>query len=260
VKYLARTNVSHSGMTIVELLVVISATGIITTAVLAFAFNFWRVTYSQQASLDSLTTRLNAGDSLRSLLSSSSGMITQTSIPDPNAMNPDVLNANYWEIIHAVPGQISANPGETIPVVYFKRFSFDAANNILFNVDTPYENEYVLYLDGTDRQLYLRTLANPSATGTSLMTSCPEALAGPTCPADRIIAEDIDSIDMRYFSRTGNLVDYTGVVDSESGEFIGPDFPAAEVVEFTLNITRRPPFQASETIRVNTVIRVALRN
>lgn len=248
------------GFTITELLIVIVATGVLSTLLFTFTFNFWKTSYSQQSSLDSLSTRLNAGDILRSLVSSSTGMIVQTSIPDNNALAPDADEPDYWEEIHAIPDTISANDGDITPLVYFKRMSFDDNREIIFNGSTPYEDEYVLYIDGSERVLYLRSIANPNASGNALTTSCPPDNTTSTCPADRVVAENIASVDMRYFSRTGNPVDHTSVTDPETGEYIGPTYPFVEVAEFKLNITNKPPFQKTETTQVSTTIRVALRN
>lgn len=251
---------NEKGITVVELLIVVVATGIMSGTILLFTFQYWRFTYSLQSDLESLTNRLNAGDTLRTLISSSTGLIIQTSIPDDNALVPDLNNGMYWQENHAIPTSFSADVNAYTPIVYFKRFSFDSSREIIFNDEEPFEDEYVLYIDGSDRTLYLRSLANPSAPNNSLQTSCPPASATITCPADRVIAEDIASIDMRYFSRTGNSIDFTSMLDEVTGEHIGPDFPAAEVAEFTLNITRSPFYQEADATRVSTVIRVALRN
>ncbi len=255
-----RTQANQRGFTITELLIVIVATGVLSGAIFTFMFNYWRASYVQQSNLDTLSSRLNAGDILRSLFSTSSGMMIQHSIEDEYPLNISGGGSSYWPIIHATPGEIEAADNEVVPVAYFKRFSFDADRNIIFADDTPYEDEYILYIDGASRTLYLRSLANPFAAGNVLTTSCPPAVATASCPADRVIAENIQSVDMRYFSRTGNEIDYTSVQDPDTGEYIGPDFQAVEVAEFKLNITESPPFQQGDTTQVSTIIRVALRN
>lgn len=251
---------NERGFTIVELLIVITATGFITAALLSFTFYYWRHSYALQADLDTLVSRLNAGDSLREQLSSATGMIMQTSIQDDNVLAPDPSDSRYWVEINAEPGTIAAGESEVLPLAYFTRFSFDQNRQIIFNNSTPYEDEYVLYINGPDRTLRLRTIANPNAPDNHLKTSCPDNLATAGCPADRVVAEDIASIGSRYFSRTGNVIDYTAVTDDVTGDFIGPNYTAAEVAEIELNITKRAPFQADETTIVSTIIRVALRN
>ena len=257
---LASSQSNEAGFTITELLIVIVSTGIISGAILLFTFQFWRYAYSLQSNLESLTTRLNAGDVIRTLISSSTGFIVQTSLPDDSPLRPDPNNGLYWEELHAVPGTFTAVTGDITPVVYFKRMSFDNSREIIYNGEEPFEDEYVLYLDGDSRILYLRSIANENAPGNALLSSCYVTSVTPSCPADRIIAEDVASVDMRYFSRTGNSIDYTSITDALTGEFIGPDFPAVEVAEFTIDITDRPLYQQNESTQVSTVIRVALRN
>ncbi|CAN5710079.1 hypothetical protein BH23PAT2_BH23PAT2_02940 [soil metagenome] len=251
---------NNSGFTITELLIVIVATGIMSGAILTFTFQYWRYTYALQADLETLTTRLNAGDSLRRLIGSSTGFIIQTSLPDDSPLNPDPGNPVFWEEKHAIPITHASTTGETTPIAYFKRMSFDASRDIIFNGEEPFEDEYVLYINGDDRTLYLRSIANPGAPDNALQTSCEPASASPSCPADRIIAENVASVAMRYFSRTGNSIDYTSITDDITGEFIGPDFPAVEVAELTISITDKPLYQKNESTQVSTVIRVALRN
>ena len=124
----------------------------------------------------------------------------------------------------------------------------------------PYEDEYVLYLNGTTKQLLLRTLANSSASGNRAITSCPAAVATTSCPADKIIASDLGSVDIRYFSRSGGTIDWTSIFDSATNTYVGPDEPAVEVLELTLNISTKAVFQTSNTTTSSTVICIALRN
>ena len=253
---------AHAGFTLAELLIVMLVTGFFVTLVMYFTFSYWRYTYLLEADQETLTTRLNAGDIIRENVGTSSGLILQNGIPDPHPNNVDPLDGSgqYWEKIHAVPGNKTASTGSAASIVYFRRFSFDATNNIIMNGTQPFEDEYIMYIDGTTKELRMRTLANPSAIGNRLKTSCAPAFVSPTCPADRVIAAGVASIDMRYFSRTGNLVDWTSIYDSLLGTYIGPDFTVVDVVEFKLNLVKKPILQQTNATVNNTVIRVALRN
>jgi hypothetical protein len=124
----------------------------------------------------------------------------------------------------------------------------------------PYEDEYVLYLDGATKSLMSRVLANPNVVNNKLHTSCPANLATPSCPADTTVASDISSINMRYFSKTGNVIDYTSSYDTSTNTYTGPDFPVVEVVEFTLSLSKKPLFQTSNATSNTTIIRVAIRS
>lgn len=253
----------ESGFTIAELLVVIILTSILTLIVMLFTFDLWRSSAIQEADNDTLVTRFNASDTLREFIGTSSGMIIQNSIADSHAMVPDtnIAGGNFWLPIHAIPSTISVGANGTYtPVVYFKRYSVDSGKKYIMNGSKPYEDEYVLYLDGSAKNLMMRTLVNSSATGDASKTTCPPASASASCPADRVIASSISTIATRYFSRTGNLIDYTSITDPNTGQYAGPDFPAVEVLEFTVNLSKKPAYSSTNPVSNSTVIRIALRN
>lgn len=258
-----RVTIGEDGFTIPELLSTMIVTALFTTLILFFAFSYWRYGALMEADLDTLVTRLNAGDYLRESLSTSSGAIIQNSLPDSHTNNPDpAISSNlYWTPLHAIPGNkpIGAN-GTTTPLLYYKRHSVNTSGALIMNGLQPYEDEYVLYLDGSTKQLRVRSLANPSAPGNRLSTSCPPSVATAICPADKTIATDLASIDIRFFSKSGNLIDYTSVVDPNTGLYAGPDCPTVEVIEFTLNITKKPFLQQTNATSSSTIIRIALRN
>lgn len=251
------------GFTLPELISVMVVSAFFVGLILFFTFSYWRYGYLLQADLDTLGSRLDAGDYLRESIGLSSGLIIQNSIPDSHTNNPDtsIATNQYWIPIHAIPGNtpIGAS-GTTTPLIYFKRFSLDNTGHFIMNGTQPYEDEYVLYLNGSTKQLMVRSLANPSANGNRLLSSCPPANASATCPADKVIASNIASIDTRYFSRTGNLIDWTSIFDTNTNSYAGPDFPVVEVVEFTLHLTEKPIFQQTNATVNTTVIRIALRN
>jgi type II secretory pathway pseudopilin PulG len=251
------------GFTIPELLVVIILAAFFSTLIMDFAFNYWRDAFSLQSDEDTLTTRLDAGDILREEIGTSSGLIIQNSIADANTLVPDPTNATnqYWLPIHAIPGNKPVGSvGAITPLIYFKRYSVNISGQYIMNGTQPYEDEYVLYLSGSGKSLMQRSLANPSASGNKLKTSCPANLATVSCPADKILATDLASIDMRYFSRTGNTIDYTSIFDPNTNSYTGPDFTVVEVVEMQLNLSAKPTFQKTNSTSNSTIIRIALRN
>lgn len=251
------------GFTIPELLVVIILSAFFSSLVLFFTFNYWRYGFSLQADEDTLTTRLDAGDIIRESVGTSSGLVIQNGIPDSHVLVPDPADAtgNYWLSIHAIP-KTTAVPASSAyaPVIYYRRFSFNSTGAYIMNGTQPYEDQYILYLSGASKSLMLRSIANPSAAGNRLKTSCPPSLATASCPADKLVADNLASVASRYFSRTGNLIDYTSIWDPDTNSYAGPDFPAVEVVEFTLNISQKTTFQKTAGTSSSTIIRIALRD
>ena len=174
------------GFTIVELVSTVVVTSIFSGLILFFFFNYWRYGLLLEADLDTYVTRLNAGDIIREQISNSSGLIIQNSLPDTNTHFPDPSEASeqYWIPIHAIPGNIPIGAdGTYTPVIYFLRPSLNSNGEFIMNDEQPYQDEYVLYLDGTKKQLLLRSLSNPLATDNKLLTSCPPESATASCPA-----------------------------------------------------------------------------
>ena len=253
----------EDGFTITELLIVIILTSLFTLVIMVFMFDLWRTSAADEANIDTLQTRFNASDTIREEIGTSSGLIIQNSLSDSNVQAPDpsIPGGGFWLPIHAIPGTTNVGASGTYtPLIYFRRFSLNSSNQYIMNGNKPYEDEYVLYLNGATKSLMQRTLANPSAGGDKVKTSCPPAIATAACPADKVIADNIKSVATRYFSRTGNLIDYTSIVDPNTGEYIGPDFPAVEVLELTLNLSKQPSFSSTNATQNSTIIRVALRN
>lgn len=253
----------QNGFTIVELLVVMIVSGLLMGVITSFALNYWSKTTLLEASQETLVSRLNSGDYLRDSIDAASGLIDQNDLPDAHvgAVDPADPSQTHWLPIHAIPTTISVGASGTItPVIYYNRPSINTSKNIVLNGTIPYQDDIILYLNGTTKQLLARTIANSNVSHNSAITSCPAALTTPGCPADAVVAEDVQSVGMRYFSRSGNTIDYTSIVDPNTGNYIGPDYPSVEVVEFTINFYRKSSVHSSTKTLTQTVIRVALRN
>ena len=256
----------EQGLSVVELLIVIVVTGLLSGLIFTFTFSYWKQAIFTQTELNAITERLNASDYLRENISASTGLATQNSVADASPLAPEPTNATgeYWKITHAYKGLISNTSGVT-PVLYFKRYSTDSNRNILVNELLPYEDDYVIYMDAPSKELRVRTLANMDAPGNAARTSCWPGTS--TCPADRILATDITGVDMRYFTRAGLEVTYsetqvtdTTVVPNVTYTVYGPDFPVVEVVEMNLKLSKIPENMKNEVFKSSTIIRVALRN
>jgi Tfp pilus assembly protein FimT len=252
----------EAGFTVPELIIMIVVTAILTTFVIQFSLNFWSSSATLGNDSETLVTRLNAGDALRDALNPVSGLINQNSIGDSNAANPDTTaGASYWTLLHAIPGTTTMPAtGVTTPLFYYQAPSVNSSKNFIMNGTSSYQDEFVLYLNGTNKQLLLRNLINPAASGDRLKTSCPAALASISCPADRILATDVSSVGLRYFSRSGNTINYTSITDPVTGAYIGPDFTSVEVMEVTINFYVKSTLHGGRDTSNQVIVRVALRN
>lgn len=252
---------NENGFTLVEMISVITVSGLFVGLIMYFGISYWRYSALLEADLDTFVSRLNAQDVIRENIGGSSGIINQNSIPDPNTQNPDPISgSNFWVKLHAVPGNLSAASNTTTPVLYFHKNSVTTANLLAMNGTQPFQDEYVLYIDGTTRELRLRTLANPNVAANKVKTSCPPAIATPSCPADKAILDNLSSLDVAYYSRSGNTIDYQSVFDTNINDYAGPDFPVVEALQYTFHVTKKTLFQTGTSTLNDTVIRIALRN
>lgn len=255
----------QKGFTIPELTTMMVVGLMFSILIIFFGFNFWRTAALQEADQDTLITRLNAGDFIRDNIGESSGLIVQNGLTDDHVLNadPNQPNGLYWLPIHAISDTNipMGNEGTYTPLLYFKKFSFNSSKNIIMNSSVPYEDEFVMYLDGSTKKIMSRSIANPNALDNRLLSSCPPAIANSNCPADKVVAEDVASVDVRYFSRNGTILDFTSSTDeSPPYDFNGPDFPLVEVVELKINLRKKAIFESSDSTFNNTIIRISLRN
>lgn len=97
------------------------------------------------------------------------------------------------------------NTSNTNFVIVISTPAINSANNYVIDPSTgsPYMNELVYYKSGNS--LYKRNLANPSAAGNRLRTSCPAALASPSCPADVNLADYFQSMSFSLYDQDGTL-------------------------------------------------------
>lgn len=256
----------QNGFTLVEMLIVTVLSSLLFGLVFSFFWNYWQYAEKSQSDIDAFVSRLDVSDYIREIAGTTSGLITQNNIADPNSNTPDpATSSSYWLPIHPQPETIAYSASADEPILYFKRFSQNASKEFIFNGVSPYEDEYVIYLS-RDRELRVRSLANAAAAGNGLQTTCPPSLATASCPADKLLIDNVDSVGTKYFSRSGNLIDYypcgeDPCIDPDTGDPIyGPDFQAAQVLEFTINLSKAAFTQSTSTTQNSTIIRVALRN
>lgn len=259
----------RDGFTLPELIIVMVLTMLLSGLLFQFAIGYARFNTVAQSDSIAFVERLNASDYLRENLGLSSGLISQNSIVDTNANVPDTSNPSHWRLLHAIKGTFG-NTSTVTPLLYFKKPSLNTSGSMVYSGTLPHEDEFIIYHDGPSKELRVRILANPNVTNNKAITSCPPAIATSGCPADKVLVNDIVSVALRYFSRSGNDISFNSI--DEFGNIPctapgpdytgceGADFPSAEVVELTINLSKRPVGVSSNTTQSATVIRVALRN
>jgi len=144
----------EDGFTVPELIVVMVLTLLFSSMVLSFAFDFWGGATQLQNSSDTFVDRQNVGDKIRDSINEASSLINQNSIADANTALPDASDASNtrWLLLHAIP-VTTAMPtkGQSQPVFYFEAPAKDQLNHYIMRGVTPFQNEYVIYMDGSKK-------------------------------------------------------------------------------------------------------------
>lgn len=213
-----------AGFTLIELLVVLMVMAVVGIGFLSIASNYF-VIITRNNELAGLT--VGSQNLLRSTVENirfGDGVRQSNQINDPNGP------AGGW------------NTSESNFVIILAVPALDSSHNYINDSDTgsPYMNELVYYKSGT--RLMERKLANPSATGNTLVTTCPSSLASKTCPADTDLADYVNSMVFTLYDQDGATT--TTATDARS-------------VKITLNMQRNAP---GNPINLQTQIRVTLRN
>jgi prepilin-type N-terminal cleavage/methylation domain-containing protein len=184
-----KTRNTQAGFTLVELMIVMIVTTILSLTIAAFV-----ETWLQQESLS--TARTN-------LLSNAENALDM--INNDIKLSGSVDSDNRWADANGPGGnQYGWTSGSQILVL--AKAAVDSSNNIIFSDPSKYitqkDNE-IYYLSGTT--LYRRTLAS-SSSGDAAVTTCPTALATPTCPADEVVATGVSNLTFTYYDASENVV------------------------------------------------------
>jgi type II secretory pathway pseudopilin PulG len=187
---------NQSGVTIVELLVVIGISSVLLVAFMTVSLYMYGDTvrsslYSRMATESSTILR-----SVVEELRQSSSIRTSNANPDTNAPGGGWTTSNSSLIL------IISTP------------ALDSSNNFIMNPDTgyPYSNEIVYFANGNN--LYKRYLASSSATGNTRQTTCPTASASSSCPPDILMSSNFKDMNFIFYDQDDAVT--TSIPDARS--------------------------------------------
>lgn len=120
--------------------------------------------------------------------------------------------------------------------------AIDSSRNIIYDSNTgyPYDNEIVYYSSGG--AMYRRVITNPTASGNSLKTSCPTALATSNCPADKKFTSFLTDLTFTFY---------------DDANATTADATLARSVQITVKVQRKI---LGKTVKFDNTIRTTLRN
>ncbi len=265
----------QNGFTLVEMLIVVIMTSIISIIIFTLGYQYLKQAAQLNAQTNFYGDRLNVADYLRSNIGLSTGLINQNSLPDNNRLvaDPADVSGTLWQPIHAIPSTFG-NATDVSPVVYYSQNAVNTARANIMNGKIPYQNEFVIYHHGPTSELRVRALGNTSATDNRTVTTCTVAVSG--CLLDKVLLTGVKTIEMRYFSRSGEDIDFRSSCDPDiycSGATPakclqtspytgcnGLDFSQVEVLQFKIKVSKPIESDVNYTMFNTTIIRIALRN
>lgn len=118
----------------------------------------------------------------------------------------------------------------------------DSSGNFIIDPLTgdPYQNEIIYYAD--NQNLLRRTLAHPDATGNTLRTNCPAAMASASCPADRVLTANFKDMNFTFYDQDNAVT---------------TDIALARSIAINIEMARDA---YGQTIEIDNQIRITLRN
>lgn len=266
----------QDGFSLVEMLIVVVLTTVLSIIIFAMGYQYLKQAASLEARSNFYANRLNVADYLRQNIGLSTGLLNQNSVADSTTRVPDPNDATntHWTPIHAIPGAFGVSTGVT-PIIYYSKDALKSDGTAIMNGANAYQNEFILYHDGPSLELRVRSLANPDAVGNATTTTC--TTATPTCPKDKVLLTGVQTVEMRYFSRSGEDIDFRSSCDpdvyfcagttppacEQTAPYTGCnglDFSQVEVVQFKLKVRKTIESDANHSIYNSTIIRIALRN
>jgi prepilin-type N-terminal cleavage/methylation domain-containing protein len=186
---------NQRGYSLIELLVAISLTSILLLSVGRFV-------------LDSIrSTNQDYNQTLVFVNTKSAVEIVARAVREARAVQAvNRLPDNYAP---GAPGNLTswsgtAGSGATLILSIPSR---DTSNNLIYadGLHTNlYTDDVIFYLNSSNNRLYKRTIANPNAPSNRAETTCPPANATASCPADKVIVEDVANLTTTYLDGNGS--------------------------------------------------------
>lgn len=213
------------GFTLIELMVAIAVTGLLTVIIMSFMVNTVAESAQESAREDLLTQAQTALDTASNDILQSADADTVNRYADPNGPSGNQFG---WH-----------SSGTTLVLATAVT---TAQNTIIFDDPLHYitaKNNLIYYVsNGT---LYRRILAD-SITGNRLVTSCPVGASSSTCPPDATLATGVSSFAVTYYDNNGALTS---------------DPSTARGVQLAITMTR---VKYNKTISVSYAQRTVFRN
>ena len=212
------------GMTVVELVVAITIGSVLFLAFMAVISNHFVLMTKNNAQID---------------MAANSQNLLRTTV-EALRIGDGVRQTNAISDAHAPSGGWNTSNSSFVIVIATPAFNSSRDYIIDTLTGSPYMNALVYYKSGTS--LLERRLANPSASGNTLTTSCPAASSSSSCPPDKILADFVQSMTFTLYDQNNNQT---------------TDPVLARLIQIDLSLNRDV---FGSVISMDNSIRVTLRN
>lgn len=215
---------SQLGFTITELIVAITVSTIMVGVLYTVTFDYYAATIKAEVTTDMALESHSLLTQLTEDIRLANGIGETNAITDANSP----------------PGGWETNDPSNVLII--RSPAIDINRDLIYDESSgyPYANEFIYFTDNTS--MYKRLLKNESAVGNILVTTCPEALSSPTCPADRLLTDKLANLTFTFYDANDNLT---------------TDSSLARSVELTVNMAK---IVYGELLQLNNSTRVTLRN
>lgn len=215
---------SQSGFTIVELLIAVGISAVLSTVLLAFTLTYVADVFRSRGAAE---------------LAVESHFVLQTMVEDIRLADGIALTNNITDSYPPADGWATSDSTNQL-VINSPATTVD--KDIIYDSNTgySYRNQFIYFI--SNNNLFKRVLKNTSATNNTAVTSCPSSSATSACPADK--------------SYTSNIQDLT-LVFYDTDNAITTDSSVARSVKVGIVMSRK---SFGKVITLNNSIQTTLRN
>lgn len=175
------TGRGEHGFTITELAISTIIAGFLTAVLFIVTFYYYANVVQSEVTTDMALESQSILTQMSDDIRLADAIANTNAISDPNA---------------PVGGWITNDPSN---IIIIESPAVTSAREIIYDTNTgfPYRNEYIYF--GSGSSMYKRVLANTAAVGNIAVTTCPTALASPSCPPDRLFSSNLENLSFTFY-------------------------------------------------------------
>lgn len=214
----------QSGFSLVELLMAVAISSILSTVLVAFTLTYVADVFRSRTAAE---------------LAVESHFVLQTMIEDIRLADGIAISNDITDVNAPVGGWTTSDTSNRIII---NSPAITSSRDIIYDESTgyPYRNQFIYFISGTI--LYKRVLSNTGASGNSAVTTCPPSSVSSSCPGDKDYTSNIENLTLVFY-------DIDNIVTTDPA--------AARSVKIGIVMSRKT---FGKSITLNNTIQTTLRN